>query len=480
MLAKIVCFIAALSANVGAQFTNPVGSGPITGPVSGPGYMLMNTMGLPPSGNYSIGYLPYITTGVAGSGGATGGATGGTTVGTNMSACRRIQMFKFPALLSGTVTTITMNTLPSAGPEVCDVGFNLYTFSGNQQVGTTYIGAVSSTSATTGIPGNGPPAFEVSSMVNVSSAGWYMTNGTVYYLTIQPFTWNRAGSACNMRVPYGLDTAKPPHYTIVAQQGPVGTPCGASPWTTVAALDGGYIHMSIAGVPFVSASASATPTQTQSAYLRGSVTASPTPTSVGMMTSASPTGTVTPTGTPTGNGAIDTSASDTPTGTDSPSVSSSQTPTPSSSSSPSASSTASTTPSFDSLASVTASMTASPTPGASISNTPTSAPAPTASYSATNSGKNMTSGKPIDTPYIAAAAAAGPAAPVGSIVGGVFAAIVVVAVIGSVVAFNLSRTVRAQVGKYTGIKDARSPVSSQSVIVMNPAGNTVSVYHNAM
>jgi hypothetical protein len=91
---------------------------------------------------------------------------------------------------------------------------------------------------------------------------------------------------------------------------------------------------------------------------------------------------------------------------------------------------------------------------------------------------------PIDTPLAAgaaAAAASGASAPVSSIVGGVFAAVVVVAVIASVIAFNLSRTVRAQVGKYTGIKDARSPVtSSQSVIVMNPAGNAVSVYHNTM
>jgi hypothetical protein len=113
----------------------------------------------------------------------------------------------------------------------------------------------------------------------------------------------------------------------------------------------------------------------------------------------------------------------------------------------------------------------------SISNTPTSAPVPVATASVSSSGKNLS--VPIDTPL--AAAGAGATAPVGSIVGGVMAAIVVVAVIGSVVAFNLSRTVRAHVGKYTGIKDARSPVtSSQSVIVMNPAGNGVTVYHNAM
>ena len=458
MLAKIACVIAALSVGVSAQFTNPIGSGP----VSGLGYMLMNTMPLPPIGNYSIGYLPAIGT-VAG---------GGVT---DMPACRRIQMFKFPALLSGTATMVTMNTLPSASPEVCDVGFNLYTFPGSQQVGTTYIGAVSSMGSTTsGSPGNGPPVYEVSSTLNVSSAGWYMTNGTVYYLTIQPSTYNSVGGACNIRLPYGMDTTRPPRYAVVTQQGPIGQPCGVSPWTTVGAIDGGYIHMSIAGAPFTSASPS------QTAYLRGSVTASPTPTSVGMKTSASPTGTVTPTSsvTPTGtttptSGGINPSGSDTPTGTDSPSVSSSQTPTPSSSSSPSASASSTVTP--------TQTSTWTQSQGMSISNTPTSAPMPVATASVSSSGKNLSA--PIDTPLAAAGAAAatGASAPVGSIVGGVMAAIVVVAVIGSVVAFNLSRTVRAQVGKYTGIKEARSPVtSSQSVIVMNPAGNAVSVYHNAM
>jgi len=456
MLAKIACFIAALSVSVSAQFTNPIGSGP----VSGLGYMLMNTMPLPPIGNYSIGYLPAIGT-------ATGGA-GGVT---DMPACRRIQMFKFPALLSGIATMVTMNTLPSASPEVCDVGFNLYTFPGSQQVGTTYIGAVSSMGSTTsGSPGNGPPVYEVSSTLNVSSAGWYITNGTLYYLTIQPFTYNSVGGACNIRLPYGMDTTRPPRYAVVTQQGPIGQPCGVSPWTTVGAIDGGYIHMSIAGVPFTSASPS------QTAYLRGSVTASPTPTSVGMKTSASPTGTVTPTGTTTPtSGGINPSGSDTPTGTDSPSVSSSQTPTPSSSSSPSASASSAVTPTVT----PTQTSTWTQSQGMSISNTPTSAPMPVASASVSSSGKNLS--VPIDTPLAAAAAATGASAPVGSIVGGVFAAIVVVAVIGSVVAFNLSRTVRTQVGKYTGIKDARSPVtSSQSVIVMNPAGNAVSVYHNTM
>jgi len=459
MLAKIACVIAALSVGVDAQFTNPIGSGP----ASGLGYMLMNTMPLPPIGNYSIGYLPAIGTIAGGAGGVT-----------DMPACRRIQMFKFPALLSGIATMVTMNTLPSTSPEVCDVGFNLYTFSGNQQVGTTYIGAVSSIGSTTsGSPGNGPPTtgYEVSSTLNVSSAGWYMTNGTVYYLTIQPFTYNSIGGACNIRLPYGMDTTRPPRYAVVTQQGPIGQPCGVSPWTTVGAIDGGYIHMSIAGMPFTSASPS------QTAYLRGSMTASPTPTSVGMKTSASPTGTVTPTGTgtvtPTSAGA-DLSGSDTPTGTDSPSASSSQTPTPSSSSSPSVSASSTVTP--------TQTSTGSQSQGMSISNTPTSAPAPVATASVSSSGKNIS--VPIDTPLAAgaaAAAASGASAPVSSIVGGVFAAVVVVAVIASVIAFNLSRTVRAQVGKYTGIKDARSPVtSSQSVIVMNPAGNAVSVYHNTM
>ena len=250
--------------------------------ITPPSVTLMSTLTLPTQGNYSIGYLP-LSSSPAGSAGPV-----------NSSACRRISMFKFPALLSGTATSMTLNALPELIQETCDIGFTLYLFPSGNIVGT-FVGAF------TNLIG----LREESMTVDITSAKWSFVNGSLYYLMIQTFTWNTAGTHCNMRLPWGLlsmgsGTANPgvgSNYAIVAQQGPNDQPCGTTPWVTQTAMDGGYIHMSIMGVMNTSSS-TVTPSSTA------------TPSSTGTAT-GTPSSTVTPTGTATG----------TPSSTGTPSVS---------------------------------------------------------------------------------------------------------------------------------------------------------------
>ena len=282
-----------LLAYVSAQNTGGP-SGPIGPPLVPPmpvnQTILMSSLDLPIQGNYSIGYLPPTMLGL-----------------TNSSACRRISMFKFPALGSGSIQTMSLNVIPETVRETCDIGVTLFNFPAQVQIGTQYIGAFTNTLASTP---------EESITVDVSSSRWNIVNGSQYYLTIQTFTWNSAGGRCNMRIPWGLTstgsvagTIISPKYAVVVQQGPPDLPCGTTPWATSAALDGGYIHMRMTGFLDVSPSSTGTPTptgtptSTVSYYLKDSslsgtsattVSSTGTPTSTGTGT-ASPSSTGTPT-----------------------------------------------------------------------------------------------------------------------------------------------------------------------------------------
>ena len=270
-------FTLVLGQNTGT--TGPVPPFPITQPITQPlppnQTLIMTSLNLPAQGNYSIGYLPPAMIGLS-----------------NSSACRIVSMFKFPALMTGTAQTMTLNALPESIAETCDIGFTLFDFSTAKQVGTEFLGSFT----------NQPiMALEEPITLDVSSAGWSMLNNSIYYLRIQTFTWNTAGTRCLMRLPWGLQTtsAAPPaggsaggaapKFAVVVQQGPANLPCGATPFTTVAALDGGYIHMRMTAMTIISLP-SPSPSATTTPVVRGlSSTITNSPTS-------------TPTGTPTGSG----------------------------------------------------------------------------------------------------------------------------------------------------------------------------------
>jgi len=212
------------------------------------------------TGNYSIGYLPSAALGTA-----------------NSYACRRISMFKFPAAASGVASSLTVNVLPDTVSQACDIGVSLFTFPDSVQVGSQYVGAFS------GAPTS---QSEQPITVNVIGSNWSLLKGSEYYFQIQTSTWNTVGRPCSFRLPYGVDTAIPPTYAVVAGQGPVNQPCGTTPWTTVSALDGGFLHMSLVALP------SATSSRTSSV----SVTSSPSVTvtsSPSVTVTSSPSVTVT-------------------------------------------------------------------------------------------------------------------------------------------------------------------------------------------
>jgi len=343
------------------------------------GYMLMNTGPLRVTGNYTIGYL---------------------AVDTNSSACKRIKMFKFPALMTGLATSLTLNVLPSAVQGICDTAFSLFNFNSGTQIGSTVVGAFSSTGSA-GVAS----WFEISNTVNVTGADWQLVSGSLYYMTIQTFSYNSIGAPCNMRIPYGVSTISPPSYALVIEQGPIGFPCGAAPWATVAALYGGYIHMSIGGLPMP---------------MRATFT----------------------------HGQIKTPYSDLISGSDTPSASASSTPSPSASSAPSASPTSS----------------ASPTPSPSVTGSEKASSSPMLTNLITISNT------PVDT-ALAIAASSNSNVPTASIVGGVMGSIAILALVLSIAAFKVSRSLREQFVKYTLFKEARSPVSRDSVITLNPVGS---------
>jgi hypothetical protein len=256
----------------------------------------------------------------------------------------------------------------------------------------------------------------------MSGTNWLMNAGTLYYLTIQTSTINGpiAGGRCNVLVPCGTDYTLSANYGVVTQQGP----CDNT-WSTLSETDGGYLHMSISGIPL-----SMTPTVTPSA-----TPVKPADASVSSTTYLSLTATVTSSGTPT------------------PSVWRFQvtdSDTSSASSSPSATSTISLIPMTN-------------------SNTPTVAPLPSISVSATYSKS------PFNSSNGALGANIGkePTVSSGPIIGGAVFGVIVVLLASALLAYNVNNGFR----NTFGIKAVRSPVSSQSVITMNPVNNPDTNYN---
>jgi len=358
-----------------SAFAQNTGLPPATRP-----FIIMDTLPMRALGNYSIGSLPY---------------------GLNSTACKRIGMFKFPALASGIASSITMNLLPTV-PATCTLSFNLYEYSKQIAIGYPLIGTFNTGGSVAGSAGLGA----VSITVNASRANWLLSNGTIYYMVIQTATWNSAGMRCNMKVPYGL--AAPP-YAVVIQQGPSDQPCDSNPWTTVTANDGGFIQMQITGAA-LSNTPTATPSRTPVAPADVSPSCSITP---------SPSGSETPS----------------PSGSETPSPSGSMTPSPSGS--------------------------ITPSPSGSITPSPSGSITPMVSNSAT------TAKVPINTTEQMQAAAAGSAA-AGAIAGGVVGGLAVVGMV----------TAAIMILGNTAFKAARSPVSSNSVITMNPANQMMHFHTN--
>lgn len=216
---------------------------------------LMNSMGLAARQNFTIGYLPPEI----------------LQVGTNTSACHRISMFKFPCLNSGIAANMTIALLPPVegqSIERCKIGFTLYSSpspagagAGARQIGTPYLGAFTDIQI---------PLSQESITVNVSANTWALVAGQDYYFVIQTYTWNMSGTHCLLQLPYGMDTAQPPKYALVLQQGPTDKPCGTTPWTSIKALDGGFVSMAITALPSTGRNVSSS--------LSESETSTPTPT----------------------------------------------------------------------------------------------------------------------------------------------------------------------------------------------------------
>jgi len=398
-----------------------------SGGISAGSLPLMSSMNFPPQGNYSIGYLPP------------------EIIGTNVSACNRVSMFKFPALYSGVATSMVLNVLPAPMPMTCDIGFTLYNMAGTP-IGNTFVGSF------TNGPSQNP---EQSMVVNVTTANWLLTNGMTYYVTIQTFTWNTAGTHCFMRFPWGMDTTSPPKYALIVSQGPDNQPCGATPWTVKRALDGGYIHMSLIGNSIPTQSPTQTPTPTSSNKNVGMSTRNPV---------YSPT-------------SMNTPSNDKVVATNNPTPSSTPTPTPSSTSSSSVTS----TPSYINIVDVSSTSTPSAVMLVSNSPTPTYSPSPTplstvnntttvyvslyATYTPSNSftnqvGNSEARNNPTSEPSYTTSTSA--------IIGGVIGASVIVGIFAGIITYKYKKY-KSQIG------GSRSPVSS--IIVMNPVKPTdISMY----
>jgi hypothetical protein len=285
--------------------------------------VLMTSFNLPCINSYTVGYVPVT---IAGS--------------VNSSACRRISMFKFPVIASGVAKTMSIGVVPNRTvSEICDIGFTLYSFTDNKQIGYPFTGVFNNAAQ---------PGPEGAITVDVSNSRWNLLNTLEYYFTIQTFTYDSTGTYCQMSLPWGQPLATgggtignvgSPQFAIVAQQGPLNMPCGATPWTVHAAVDGGYIHMRITGI---AASSSPTPTPTPSPTFKPYVfmpTPSLTPTSTLFPVRPSDSGSTSSSATPSASvtAGLPPSASGSPSVTPSASPSTSQTPvvTPSDSGSPS-------------------------------------------------------------------------------------------------------------------------------------------------
>jgi len=197
------------------------------------GYMLMDTTGLTAQGNYSIGYVNRTT---------------------STSSCNRIGMFKFPAMNSGLASTITVNLLTDDATQTCYIGFELFVFPSGQQIGSQFIGTITS------------PVLTTTDFISldVSNANWILNNGTLYYLIIN--TMKSAGNRCNMKISCGQDNSSPSVYSIVTQQGQIDTPCEFTSWNNHVQADGGFINMRIGGQP-LTATSTMTPSVTPSVLM---------------------------------------------------------------------------------------------------------------------------------------------------------------------------------------------------------------------
>ena len=360
--------------------------------------MILNTAALPmKTTSYPIGYLPpSIINPIS-----------------NASACRRVSMFKFPSSASGTASLLKINFAAQPVPEICNIGFSLFNLQNNSQIGRTFV-----------------DMFNVSTnnTVDISSSGWSFAAGSLYYLQIQTNTWNTDGMQCIAHLPYNINEPSAggttsQRYGIVVQQGPLNQPCGATPWTSVAALDGGYIPMQIWVSPSQSPTATATP------RINGaSVTGSQTPTS-----------------------------SETPTSSNTEYVSSSGTPSPSTTETESGSSSSTGTPTPTSVnQGQTPSLSQTPAPASTARQTYTQpqsiAETPSSSIRLSHANTGYTNG-------LSSGIAAGVASTTSSIVGGVIGAFMLIAAVAASILYYKNRYY---------IKETRSPVISTSVIVSNP------------
>ena len=342
--------------------------------------------------NYSLGYLDAIAPGF----------------------CHRVEMLKFPCLASGTVSTLTFTAIPAPNTELCEITFWLSAFAPGGVL--TPIGG-SITVPFEALGSATAPAEPVT--VDISAAAWPVTAGGTYTMTWQTFTYDGLGNRCHIAVPIGsmpsVAGSSPP-WALVTQVGPAGQPCGATPWATDLAMDGGAIPIVIRGIavtPSATPSAAASPSSGAAVGVSASGSPSPTAT-VSTSRSHSPTasangaaGVIPPSATAAASNspAAPPPSSLTPTGVPTPSVSASPpvivvAASASSASTPAATSSASAPPASSSPPPASLSSAATPSALAastSAAATPTSSITGTASLGAVadNSNPSITPGPPL-------------------------------------------------------------------------------------
>ena len=149
--------------------------------------VLMSSYPMLCQNNYTLGMYPIV---------------GAPVIGGNITqlACRRISMFKFPAIATGSVQTMSVSVIPTGNPRSCMVGFTLFSFLNSQPIGIDYLASIT-------IANTGSLLSEAITTLNVSSANWNLVNNSVYYFTIQTFTYDSFGGYCEVSVPLGIPTA---------------------------------------------------------------------------------------------------------------------------------------------------------------------------------------------------------------------------------------------------------------------------------
>jgi len=395
--------------------------------------VLMTSFNLPCTNSYTVGYVPVTIAGRV-----------------NSSACRRISMFKFPVIASGLAKTMSVGIVPNrtATVEICDIGFTLYSFIDNKQVGYPFIGLFSNAAR---------PGPEKAITLDVSNSGWNLLKTLEYYFTVQIFTYDSTGTYCQMSFPWGqpsvtgsgtIGNPGSPQFTIVAEQGPQNMPCGTTPWTVQSAIDGGYIHMRITGI---AVSSSPTPTPSPSPTFKIYVlmpTPSVTPTSTLFPVYPSDSGSTSSTATPSTSPSVSVTVDLPPSASGSVSLSVT----------PSASPSTSQTPGLSPSESGSASLTSSP----SQTLVPSNASATNQSFATASYSKREQINGPITSvsqaPISSAEAASNTSGYIGAGVAGL-----IIGLIAAAVAYN----------RYKPRYRARdTPLKSRTVIVLNPTSQT--------